>query len=124
MSSLRGRWILAIIAVRRDEVPGGGHSFCVLSWTLFAHLWTSTQARPVHLWLLVILVTGGLSADECVKCLKARWDFTHRLPYEATLLPPAFRVTPCVPVDQFFREAQKLKDSVDRDRVVSSRQEP
>lgn len=93
----------------------------VFSLGLFAHLWTSTQARPAHLWLLAILIAGGMSAKEGLEAIQSRWDFSQTLRFSDALLPPVCRVAPGVSVQDFFRDARTLKDRVDQDRASASR---
>ena len=40
-------------------------------------------------------------------------DFSARLPFQSTLLPPALRVAPAQPVEAFFEQAEDLRREVD-----------
>ena len=85
----------------------------VLAGALYAHLATLLPRRRVGLaWMVAAVVALGMPA-----WLGAQWLNNMRLSktlYASSMFPPALRVAPAVPVEQFLQEAGSLRGKLDR----------
>ena len=85
----------------------------VLAGALYAHLATVLPRRRVGLaWAMAAVVLLGVPS-----WLGAQWLNRMRLGselYMSSLFPPALRVAPAVPVDQFLQDADALRGKLDR----------
>lgn len=85
----------------------------VLAGALYAHLATVLPRRRVGLaWAVTAVVALGVPS-----WLGAQWLNRMRLGselYMSSLFPPALRVAPAVPVDQFLQDADALRGKLDR----------
>ncbi|MBI4861361.1 MAG: hypothetical protein HY815_14050 [Candidatus Riflebacteria bacterium] len=87
---------------------------------LFSHLRIATPVRPMPLILFAFLAAVALTLVEGVTYYQRRSDFRPTLLYPDALLPPAFRVAPRISVRQFFQDAERSRDRVDRARLADA----
>jgi hypothetical protein len=88
-------------------------SMGVLAWGLYWHLRYVIRVSARQLQVAVACVGVFLGLLFQADTLLGNEEFSARLPFQRTLLPPALRLAPAQPVEAFFENPEDLQQEVD-----------